>query len=271
MGTVRDVYSRVTSVLLEPDQLTTGAYTDAQFLLDLWQVTGDFAQRTGMVRSLVNLPVTAATASVGYPDYAMDVQEVFFDDRFLRRESGFSLDNLERQWRTRTAPYPERWHEDRLPIKTIQVQPIPTRDGYAVATSAPFYGTLSSTSGAVTFEFLGGSALYGTISAFAGSAFMDVPGRLMGTISSLVSSALNTTMLCTLKPVATAFTMDEVIDFVPDSFISYLAYGVLAKVFSRDGETRDATREKYAMNRFEEGIALGKALSDEASGEGGIE
>ena len=268
MGTVRQVYQRVCDALLEPNGLITGVYTEEQFLLDVWMVVGDFVQRTGMVRSLINLPVTAATASVGYPDYAMDVQEAFYDDRYLRRESGLSLDNLQRNWRTETSARPERWHEDRLPVKTVQVQPIPNRDGYTV-TSVPFYGVLSSTSAAVTFNIVSATPFYGTISSYTGPIFLEVPGRMLGTIGDLVSSALNVTLVATMKPAVDAFLMDDEIDFVPDSFISYLAYGVLAKIFSRDGETRDAARERYCTARWEEGLSLGRSISDESTEEEG--
>jgi hypothetical protein len=267
MGTVRDVYDRVCDVLLEPNGLITGVYTEAQFLLDVWVVVGDFVQRTGMVRSLINLPVTSGTASVGYPDYAMDVQEAFYDDRFLRRESGLSLDNLQRQWRTETTARPERWHEDRLPVKTVQLQPIPNRDGYTVTMTAPFYGTFSSTASPVTFDVVALVPFYGVISSFTGPIFLETPNRMLGTVADLVSSALNVTLLATMKPALDAFVLDDEIDFVPESFIPYIAFGVLAKVFSRDGETRDAARQKYTEARFSEGIMLGKALSDEATEE----
>jgi len=268
VGTVRDVYNRVSSALLEPNGLITGVYTEDQFLLDVWVVVGDFVQRTGMVRSLINLPVTAATAAVGYPDYAMDVQEAFYDDHYLRRESGLSLDNLQRKWRTETSVRPERWHEDRLPVKTVQVQPIPNRNGYTV-TTIPFYGVLSSTATPVTFNIVAAAPFYGTISSYTGPIFLEVPGRMMGTISGLVSSALNVTLLATMKPAVDAFLMDNEIDFVPDSFISYIAYGVLAKVFGRDGETRDPARERYCLARWEEGLSLGRSISDESTEEEG--
>jgi hypothetical protein len=267
MGTVRDVYDRVTAVLLEPSGLTLELYTDDQFLEDVWQVVGDFVQRTGMFRSLINLVVTSGTASVGYPDYAMDVQECFLDDRFLRRESGLSLDNLQRQWRTATSNRPERWHEDRLPVKTVQLQPIPSHAGYTVTMTAAFYGTFSSTAGAATFDIKTSAPFYGTIASYAGPIFLEVPGRMLGTVSDMVSSAMNATLLSTMKPAQDAFAMDDQIDFVPDSFISYIAYGVLAKVFSRDGETRDVARQKYAEARWAEGLNLGKAISDEATEE----
>lgn len=267
MGTVQAVYDRVCSVLLEPYGLETGIYTEAQFLLDVWEVVGDFLQRTGMIRSLINMEVTSGTSSVGYPDYAMDIQEASYDDRLIRRESGLSLDNLQRQWRTETSSRPERWHEDRLPVKTVQLQGIPTRSGYSVTMTAPLYGTISSASTPVTFDLVPAAALYGTISSYTSAMFLEVPGRLLGTVSDMVSSALNVTLLATMKPAVDTYTLEDTIDFVPDSFIQYIAYGVLTKVFGRDGETRDASREKYCQARWEEGITLGKAIADESTEE----
>ena len=145
MATVQQVYSRVSETLLEPNGLVLGLYTEAQFLLDVWQVVGDFMQRTGLMRFLINLRCVAANTAIGYPDYAFDVQEVLYDDRYLRRESGTSLDNLQRNWRNETSSRPERWHEDRLPVKTIQVQPTPTITGGGVETRADLSRAVSST------------------------------------------------------------------------------------------------------------------------------
>jgi len=242
-------------------------YTDAQFLLDVWQVVGDFMQRTGLLRFLVNLNVTAGTSSIGYPDYAMDVQEVLYDDRYLRRESGTSLDNLQWQWKNTTSSRPERWHEDRLPVKTVQIQPKPTITGGVVLASTPFYGTISSTSGAATIEFTAATPLYGAIASYSSSVYVEVPGRMLGTIGGMVSSAMNATLLSTLRPMVNSFALTDTIDFLPDSFLGYIAYGVLAKVFSRDGETRDQAREQYCTARFEEGISLATVISDESQQE----
>lgn len=267
MATVQQIYDRVSETLLEPNGLVLELYTEEQFLLDMWQVVGDFMQRTGLMRFLINLRCVAANTSIGYPDYAFDVQEVLYDDRYLRRESGTSLDNLQRNWRNETSSRPERWHEDRLPIKTIQVQPTPTITGGTVMTSADFYGTLSSTAGASTFEFQTTAPFYGTIASYTSPIYVEVPGRLLGTISALVSSSMNTTLLSTLRPMVNSFELADTIDFLPESFVGYLTYGVLAKVFARDGETRDAAREKYCTARFDEGIMLATAISDESEQE----
>ncbi len=267
MATVREVYDRVVAVLLEPDGLTLGIYTDEQFLLDLWQVVGDFMQRAGMMRQLINLRVVAAQREIGYPDYAMDVQEVLFDDRFLRRESGYSLDNREWKWRTTSSSRPERWHEDRLPVKTIQLNPTPTITGGTVEVSAALYGTISATGGETTFSLSTATPLYGTIASYSSPIYVEVPGRMMGTISELVSSSMNATLITTMRPMVQEFTLTDKIDFLPDSFVGYIAYGVLAKVFSRDGETRDEARATYCTARFEEGIALATAISDESEQE----
>lgn len=267
MATVRQVYDRVVDVLLEPNGLTLDLYTDEQFLLDVWQVVGDFMQRAGLVRCLVNLRVVAGQSEIGYPDYAMDVQDVMFDDRYLRRESGGSLDNREWQWRNQTAVRPERWHEDWLPVKTVQANPAPTMTGGLVDVTSAFYGCISSTNDENTLSISTYAPLYGTISSYSSAMYVEVPGRLLGTIGGMVSSTMNATLVSTLRPMKNEFSMDDVIDFLPDSFVGYIAYGVLAKVFSRDGETRDAARADYCATRFEEGIALATAISDESEQE----
>lgn len=44
----------------------------------------------------------------------------------------------------------------------------------------------------------------------------------------------------------------------PDIFTMYLKYGVLARVFSKDGEQRDDLRAKFCAKRFEFGVMLAR-------------
>lgn len=48
---------------------------------------------------------------------------------------------------------------------------------------------------------------------------------------------------------------------VPDIFWPYLKYGVLAKVWSKDGETKDPRRAAYCEKRFARGVAYGIGLA----------
>jgi hypothetical protein len=44
---------------------------------------------------------------------------------------------------------------------------------------------------------------------------------------------------------------------LPDAFLTYVKYGALAEVFSKDGEQRDPERAQYCQQRFETGVKIG--------------
>lgn len=52
----------------------------------------------------------------------------------------------------------------------------------------------------------------------------------------------------------------DTLDTIPDTFTPYLVYGVLEKIFSMDGESKDEQRALYCRSRYEEGITLAKAV-----------
>lgn len=45
---------------------------------------------------------------------------------------------------------------------------------------------------------------------------------------------------------------------LPDAFLTYVKYGALAEVFSKDGEQRDPERARYCAQRFETGVKIGQ-------------
>lgn len=47
---------------------------------------------------------------------------------------------------------------------------------------------------------------------------------------------------------------------LPDEFVPYITYGVMADMLSKDGRGQDLVRAKYCEERFEEGIALAAIL-----------
>lgn len=47
---------------------------------------------------------------------------------------------------------------------------------------------------------------------------------------------------------------------IPDEWVPYLKYGVLADMLGKDGRGQDLLRARYAEQRFAEGVALAQAL-----------
>ena len=63
------------------------------------------------------------------------------------------------------------------------------------------------------------------------------------------------------------FLIGDTIDTIPDTFTGYIVFAVLEKIFSADGETKDAQRAAYCHSRVEEGMLLGRSILLELYGE----
>ena len=63
----------------------------------------------------------------------------------------------------------------------------------------------------------------------------------------------------TLEPMFTDPLNPDIFD-IPDDFVPYVCYGVLADLLGKEGRGRDLERAKYCEERYEEGVALAAIL-----------
>lgn len=262
--TVNDVYTEVADALLEPlpAGLSLGAITEEMFLSMFQNVIQDFLQQTGLVKKIFPLEVTAATSSYTEPDACMSVHEVFYNEKFLHRETELDLDALLFKWPSKSSA-PQGWHEDRLGVKTIQLYPSPTATGYTVTVTPAMYGTLSATASAVTFSITPSAAFYGTLASFSGPVYVETTAAMLGTFQSILTTDANLMLVGSSKPTRKDWVLTDIIEDIPETFRGYLKYGVLLRIFSLDGETKDQLRAKYAQARWEEGVRLAQAITQE--------
>lgn len=265
MSLVNDVYSDVCNVMMEPlpTGLSLGVVTQQQFLDMFADVFFDFLQATGLTKKLISIPVSAGVSQYQEPPNAMVAQEVFYGNRYIFREDAMDLDYELRTWRSQNGS-PRMWHEDRLGVKIVELAPTPLLTGMIVGYTDLMFGTVSSTAGAVDFDFTPNAPWFGTISIDTGSCYIEFAGSMLGTIGTIVSSTGNLELVTTTKGTATAFSLTDIIQFLPDSFVPYIKYGVLAKIFSSDSEAKDVLRARYCQARYQEGTNLAKAIMQEA-------
>ncbi len=81
--------------------------------------------------------------------------------------------------------------------------------------------------------------------------------------STEISNDGNLTMLGPVGLSGNTYTLGQTIPVVPDSACFYLAYGVLARIFSTDGEAKDMQRSFYCQSRYTEGVNALAAISGE--------
>lgn len=94
----------------------------------------------------------------------------------------------------------------------------------------------------------------------------DVPSRYMTDLTPSLTVQVQPTPDDIGEAELTAITLGTSVDgsgidlSVPDDWTPYIDWGVLAKMFSKEGEAQDPDRAEYCSSRYEEGIALGRLL-----------
>ena len=123
---VSTLYNDVTNVVLENGAFSTlGIMLDSDFYNYLTDVYQDFLSNTGCIKQLFNISIVGGTAIYTEPDTAMEVQMASANNIWLYRSSGWYLDNYSSTWSTVTG-VPERWREDGMAAKQIQIEPTPS-------------------------------------------------------------------------------------------------------------------------------------------------
>ncbi len=274
MTFVNDIYTQICDTLLEPllstlpnTGLQTGMLTVQQFLDFFSDTFRDFAQQSGLIKKLFIIPVVANTNVYQEYDQQMEVEDVFYNERYLSPTDLYNLDALFVNWRTAIGP-PQTWNEDRVNVKNIQIVPNPQITGFTVGTTSNFFGTLSAVADPLDFNITTSANFFGTISSYTGPAYIDPIAGMYGTISVIVPSAGNLMMSSTAIPTYTkTYALTDIIQGIPDSFTVYLKYGVLERVFKMDGEMKDSLRERYCKARFQEGVSLARAIMQQVDEE----
>jgi len=232
-------------------------------------VIQDYLDRTGPTKKIINIPIVAGTPTYSEPNTSATVQSASLDQTFIYRDSGQYMDNNSRSWNS-AAGRAFRWREDENPPQTIQVTPIPDINGYTVNVPTPFgYGTISATSGVNDFDITAASSGYGTISsANSGAVYLETLSPGYGLVSYMVSSTGNLQLISSVTPVD-AVTLDDYITLFPTSFIPYLKYGIVSKLFTADSGARDVQRANYSGARYKEGLNLLGSIMQETALEPG--
>lgn len=273
--TVNDIYSSVCDTLLEPvllnlpstTGLQTGMLTEQQFLDFFSDTVRDFIQQSGLVKKIFVIPVMSGTGVYTEYDQQMEVEDVFYNERYLSPTDSYNLDALFFDWQTASGT-PQTWNEDRVAVKNIQLVPNPIVTGFTVGVTGNLLGTISAVAGATDFNVTTTADFLGTISSYTSAVYVDPVAGMYGTIGNMIPSLGNLMMSSTALPTYTkTYQLTDFIQGIPDTFTLYLKYGVLERVFKMDGEMKDELRERYSKSRFQEGVALARAIMQEVEEE----
>jgi hypothetical protein len=264
---VRDVYLQICDELLEPGGLVLGLITVNDFLGWFGEVVNDFMTKVSLAKKLNCIDVQAGVDTYTISDYVSDTVYAAYDQSYLHRTSTFYLDNSDSIW-AGTTDVPTTWKQDEVQAKQLQVSPIPNENGDPVNTllGQGLYGQIAATSNTNDLQIIGPPAgLFGTINGFSGTPYLETLTPLFGTIASMTVSVTNLETIATAIPrKITNWQLGDTIDLIPDSATPYIKYGILARIWSQDGEQKDEFKAVYANARYTEGINLFGAIMSQA-------
>ena len=154
--TWNQIYSNVCDILLESGGFTTGTFTAAQFLTIGGEVLTDFLNKVGIVQKLNNIQILYGVNQYQEPDVAGDTSSVLAAQTWLAPSSGYYLDNDNTVWGSfiPNNGQPQRYREDEIPPKNIQLFPTPNINGneISVVGGGGGYGAICATSNVTDFD-----------------------------------------------------------------------------------------------------------------------
>lgn len=279
--------------------MSLGLFTLDEFLQMFGAVLAEFIERTNPVYVIFTQQVQLGVLQYLYPSAVMNIDSTYIGGQWINHETLFSLDNWQYNWRGEIGQ-PVYWHEDGLPQRTLELAPAPDYNGEPYTITDPssdppygFYGRFNLSEPGV---YIGTVNTSGTAVTWASGTTFDTNWALysnpttitIGSTAYLISSVtdegnivlqssagtntnasysvvigndMNLTIVGTLGLSTYTFGIDDAIPIVPDSLCPYLVYGVLQRIWSADGETKDMQRATYAQARFTEGINLCAAIT----------
>lgn len=243
MATAQDVLDLILFDMWEDAGLQLGVLTEAQFLDFLNECLVDFTSQTCCSQIIQTQSVFAGTGRFIYPDEMLRVDNAFLGGVYLEPATVQSLNIDLRRWRTELGE-PRRYHTDELPLKTLEIAPLPQISGvFAPGPNEPD-------------------------PPHAQTGSFSILDSLGATIPPNVHGDLTTVGPQGAKAVAALGDTLQYSDgsYIPDDFVTaYIGYGVLHRIFSGDNELRNLGVADFCRSMYEEGISILQAFTNEPS------
>lgn len=251
MTTIATLYGRFCSILLEDGGLVLGLFTQANFL-DLYAGKAqDFLSQTGIIQRVWVGLGQLGEPTLTLPDWAIEPLHVFYNERALSHTSLGSAEEADPYWMSNLSG-PQSWRNDKVAINEIALMPAPNREGRQI--SDPSTVTRVDPVDAAEAQ---PSSFYGDITGEAERLLYGTDGGPVYISRSNVAVIATAGLSDPSAPDA-----GSNIVLIPDSFVHYIMYGMLAEVFRQDGELKDTMRATYCDARYQEGVNIAKAIID---------
>ncbi len=244
MASPRETYVQLCYDLMEPGGLQLGLVTDDEFIRLFKLVVLDFCNSTGILRRIFTQTVFAGISEYTIPDDILRVDMAFLQGNWLPRSTAGGIANAIRNWR-RALGIPLCFHEDELPIKTLELAPNPNYSGtYIPGSHEP-------------------DPIHGQYDSFSATVYL--PANPTVPVIQTPPEHRGLTVIGPWYP--SDITMDCEIEGLPDDLFAYIIFGVLARIFGGDNELADQQRAAYCSAQFAEGLSLCKAIAGECDEE----
>jgi len=145
------------------------------------------------------------------------------------------------------------WRNDVMKLLEFEAVPPPNRESRQIAD--PSSVTVGDQIDCAVAE---PRAFYGTISGEPERVFY---GSAAGPI---YISRTNLAVIATANITNTDVELSDSIELIPDSFVHYILYAIMAETFDQDGELKDSRKAAYCAARYQEGINLANAIVRDA-------
>jgi hypothetical protein len=245
--------------------LQLGLLTVQDFLNYCGEVMTDFLTKTGIAKKIVCLNVQAGINTYFVPNQVSDLQYANYDQGYLHHTSTFYVDNSYSQWASATG-VPVQWRQDEIQTKQVALNPTPDIDGNQIdsGNTAGFYGVISSTLNANDINLTGPpTGLYGVVNGFSGGPYWEAINPGYGILSAACCSPTNLELIATALPSTLQVTLASYLELIPESFAPAIRYGVLARIYSQDGECKDLVKANFCQAKASEYINLASSVMSE--------
>jgi len=205
--------------------LSLGLLTFQQWIDLLNEVLVDFMKRTGLVKQIYTQEIVQGQNQYTVPDTMALVEAAYVGGVYLEQSTTEDLYCRFKNWKV-FQDVPQAWHDDSIPIKTVELAPVPSF-------SSPAF-TPQSGDWAVTIGV--------TLTPAGIARGLTLVGTLLPTTLTALGQSLP----------------------IPDEFaLTAINYGVLARVYSGDNELADPDKAAFCLQEYENMVALGAAIASE--------
>lgn len=226
MALVSDILALVYEDILEPNGPVLGIVTDEQLIELINLALQDFLQKTaGLYGYVYTQPVAQGVGQYQYPDAMQRADLAFLGGALLEPATVATLNAASRGWRINQG-LPTRWHQDQLPIQTVELADLPNCDSPVFPAQQTFYPVIAG---------------------------VTTPPDQAGALT-ITGPAAPTAVTALTSPL-------PIVD--DDWALTAVSFGLLSRLFRSDSELHDDARAQWCEQQFNDLCALGAFISGE--------